>query len=96
VQSRTSRDQATIAEANEQEEATTLIKQIDSKIQSNDILRFPLNGPKAKLMPAAQQFLSLHEEGEIAEYEEIFYLAPKDKKYQPTKLERLVNNGFDD
>jgi dual specificity tyrosine-phosphorylation-regulated kinase 2/3/4 len=38
--------------------------------------------------------LSSHEQTEITEYEDIFYLASN--KYQPTKLERLVNNGFDD
>jgi len=40
--------------------------------------------------------LSLFEVTEIEEYEEVFYLAKNDQKYKPTKLERLVNNGFDD
>jgi len=26
----------------------------------------------------------------------VYFLAPKKNKYNPTKLERLVNNGFDD
>lgn len=40
--------------------------------------------------------LSAHEVTEIVEYDDIYYLAPAGKKYMPTKLERLVNNGFDD
>lgn len=40
--------------------------------------------------------LSAHEATEIEEYDEIYYVAPAGKKYMPTKLERLVNNGFDD
>lgn len=32
----------------------------------------------------------------MLDYEEIYYLAHKDKKIQPTKIERLVNNGYDD
>ena len=47
-------------------------------------------------MLQAKKFLSIHEQTEVAEYEEIFYLAKQDQKYAPTKLERLVNNGFDD
>lgn len=40
--------------------------------------------------------LSLFEVTEVEEYEEVFYLAKNENKYKPTKLERLVNNGFDD
>jgi len=40
--------------------------------------------------------LSNFEKTEIDEFDKIYYLADKDKKYKPTKLERLVNNGFDD
>lgn len=47
-------------------------------------------------MSRAKRFLSLHELTEVEEYEEIYYLAKQDQKYAPTKLERLVNNGFDD
>lgn len=43
---------------------------------------------------AAMQSLNSHEQTEIGEFEDIYYLATN--KYQPTKLERLVNNGFDD
>jgi dual specificity tyrosine-phosphorylation-regulated kinase 2/3/4 len=45
-------------------------------------------------MPAVCQLLTSHEMTEIREYEDIYYLASN--KFQPTKLERLVNNGFDD
>ena len=38
----------------------------------------------------------MFEKTEIDEFDKIYYLADKDKKYKPTKLERLVNNGFDD
>lgn len=47
-------------------------------------------------MSEVKDYLSNHEMTEVAEYEEIFYLAKPEHKYQPTKLERLVNNGFDD
>ena len=41
-------------------------------------------------------YFSFHEKTEIQEFDEVWYLAKKDQKYNPTKLERLVNNGFDD
>ena len=47
-------------------------------------------------MSKAKDYLSLHEQTEVAEYDEVFYLAKSDQKYAPSKLERLVNNGFDD
>ena len=47
-------------------------------------------------MLQAKKFISIHEQTEVAEYEEVYYLAKQDQKYAPTKLERLVNNGFDD
>lgn len=43
-----------------------------------------------------EELLTNFEKSEIIEYEEIWHLAPNKVKYQPTKLERLVNNGFDD
>jgi dual specificity tyrosine-phosphorylation-regulated kinase 2/3/4 len=42
------------------------------------------------------EFLSNFERTEVEEYEDVFFLAPTSAKYQATKLERLVNNGFDD
>ena len=40
--------------------------------------------------------LTAFERTEVDEYEEVWFVAPDEKKYKPTKLERLVNNGFDD
>ena len=54
-----------------------------------------MSGSEAKRLHA-KDHLSLFEQTEVEEFEEIFYLAPNDEKYKPTKLERLVNNGFDD
>ena len=59
-------------------------------------IQFPISGKLLKTMSKAKNYLSLHEQTEVAEYEEIFYLAKQEQKYAPTKLERLVNNGFDD
>jgi len=36
------------------------------------------------------------EKTEIEEYDHVYYLSENDTKIKPTKLERLVNNGFDD
>lgn len=44
----------------------------------------------------SDDLLTPFERTEIEEFEEVWYLAPTNNKYQPTKLERLVNNGFDD
>ena len=55
-----------------------------------------MRGSDVKSHAVAKDYLSIHEVTEVGEYDEIFYLAPADKKYKPTKLERLVNNGFDD
>ena len=43
-----------------------------------------------------EDFLSAFERTEVDEYDEVWFMAPACNKYQPTKLERLVNNGFDD
>lgn len=59
-------------------------------------IHFPIDGKRLKQMSSARHYLSIHEQTEVVEFEEIFYLAKADQKYQPTKLERLVNNGFDD
>lgn len=44
----------------------------------------------------SDDLLTQFERTEIEEFEEVWYLAPQANKYLPTKLERLVNNGFDD
>jgi len=61
---------------------------------AKDQIKFPLKSIDALSSIAVQQLLSSHEKTEITEYEDIYYLSSK--KYQPTKLERLVNNGYDD
>lgn len=53
-------------------------------------------GTELKLLPASVQYLSNVEKTEIEEFEDVFYLANENQKYKPSKLERLVNNGFDD
>lgn len=56
---------------------------------------FPCKGSDVKsLFP--EDILTSFERTEVEEFEEVWYLASKEKKYIPTKLERLVNNGFDD
>ena len=57
---------------------------------------FPVSGKVVTSMPLSKEYLSMHELTEVQEYEEVWYLAKADQKYQPTKKERLVNNGFDD
>jgi dual specificity tyrosine-phosphorylation-regulated kinase 2/3/4 len=44
----------------------------------------------------SEDMLNNYERTEVDEYEEVWYLARQDQKYIATKLERLVNNGFDD
>lgn len=44
----------------------------------------------------ASVYLTDFEKSEVEEYEKIYYLCDNKNKFQPTKLERLVNNGFDD
>ena len=79
----------TIIEAtNEHDENTTVVQE--------KTIQYPMRGSDVKSHPVAKDYLSIHEVTEVGEYDEIFYLAPADKKYRPTKLERLVNNGFDD
>lgn len=36
------------------------------------------------------------EKTEVEEYDHIYYLSDNETKIKATKLERLVNNGFDD
>jgi hypothetical protein len=56
---------------------------------------FPCKGSEVKsIFP--EEILTSFERTEVEEFEEVWYLATKEKKYIPTKLERLVNNGFDD
>ena len=41
-------------------------------------------------------YLTSFEQTEIDEYENLYYVCHNEEKIKPTKLERLVNNGFDD
>jgi hypothetical protein len=63
--------------------------------KGQDSIKYPISGSQAKKLYAKDK-LSLFEQTEVEEFEEIYYLAPNNEKYQPTKLERLVNTGFDD
>lgn len=45
---------------------------------------------------APEDYLTSYERTEVEEFDEVWFLAPQKNKYQATKLERLVNNGFDD
>lgn len=50
----------------------------------------------AKQEHVAEQYLTDFERTEVDEYDQLYYLAENSSKIKPTKLERLVNNGFDD
>jgi len=43
-----------------------------------------------------ETYLTDYEKTEIKEFENIYYLSPKEMKYNASKAERLINNGFDD
>jgi dual specificity tyrosine-phosphorylation-regulated kinase 2/3/4 len=73
--------------------ATENTATFDAKV-AKPTVKLPFKSKEGADNPKVQQMLSMHERTEILEYEDIWYLA-KDK-YQPTKLERLVNNGYDD
>ena len=77
---------------NEQDDQSTVVQ---SSHQVKKV-SYPIKGSEVKSHPVAKEMLSIHEVTEVGEYDEVYYLAPSDKKYKPTKLERLVNNGFDD
>jgi hypothetical protein len=58
-------------------------------------VQFPLTGAEVR-RSHAEKYLNSHEMAEVEEFEEVWYLSKQDQKYQATKTERLVNNGFDD
>lgn len=58
-------------------------------------LKYPMSGFQAG-NKVPDTHLTAFERTEVDEFEEVWFVAPDDKKYKPTKLERLVNNGFDD
>lgn len=55
-----------------------------------------MKGIECKSNSALEDLLTQFERSEVEEFEEVWYMAPSKNKYQATKLERLVNNGFDD
>ena len=57
---------------------------------------FPIDSNTAKKMHIADKYLTDFERTEVDEYDHIYYLCDNKDKIKPTKLERLVNNGFDD
>lgn len=81
--------QSVIPEASERDELT---------VNENDNmgLEFPMDPQTAQKRKIADKFLTDFEKTEIEEYEQIYFLCANETKIKPTKLERLVNNGFDD
>lgn len=48
------------------------------------------------LIKYKEDYLTEYEISEIVEFDQIYFLATNNHKINPTKVERLVNNGFDD
>lgn len=61
-----------------------------------DLPNLPVRVKDLREAPFFEKYCTEHEQKEVEEYENIYYLLENSKKIQPTKLERLVNNGFDD
>jgi dual specificity tyrosine-phosphorylation-regulated kinase 2/3/4 len=51
---------------------------------------------QVKGLKTAAKYLTDFEMTEIDEFEQVYFLCDNDSKIKPSKLERLVNNGFDD
>jgi dual specificity tyrosine-phosphorylation-regulated kinase 2/3/4 len=62
---------------------------------SDHSIEFPIDSSAAKQEIIASKYLTDFERTEVEEYKQIYYLAKNSDKNQPSKLERLVNNGFD-
>lgn len=78
-----------IPEASERDELTV-------NDATRQTIEFPIDSSVAKREKLAEQYLTDFERTEVDEYDQIYYLAENTCKIRPTKLERLVNNGFDD
>lgn len=78
-----------IPEASERDELT-----VNDAVHQT--IEFPIDPATAKKEQIASKFLTDFERTEVDEYDQLFYLADNNTKIKPTKLERLVNNGFDD
>lgn len=63
---------------------------------SNPAVDYPVDPAFAKRKIVADRYLTDFERTEIDEYDKIYYMCENKEKIKPTKLERLVNNGFDD
>lgn len=84
-----------IPEASEREELTVCNE--TGSVSAAQKFDLPINIEAAKQnKQICDNFLTTFEQTEIDEYEQLFYLCTNDEKIKPTKLERLVNNGFDD
>lgn len=78
-----------IPEASERDELT-----VNDAVHQT--IEFPIDSVTAKRDKIAVKYLTDFERTEVDEYENLYYLADNNLKIKPTKLERLVNNGFDD
>ena len=63
---------------------------------SKQTIDYPVDSSFAKQKIIADKYLTDFEKTEIDEYENIYYMCENKEKIKPTKLERLVNNGYDD
>ena len=78
-----------IPEASEREELT-----VNDAVHQT--IEFPIDSSTAKRESIASKYLTDFERTEVDEYDQVYYLAENTTKIKPSKLERLVNNGFDD
>jgi hypothetical protein len=78
-----------IPEASERDELT-----VNEAVHQT--IEFPIEPSTAKKEKVASKYLTDFERTEVDEYEQLYYLAENSAKIKATKLERLVNNGFDD
>lgn len=63
--------------------------------QSKSLYKYPMKGTYAR-KTVSDEYLNVFERNEVDEFDEVWFMAPSANKYLATKLERLVNNGFDD
>lgn len=60
---------STIPEVTERDELTVQVRTTSPSIT------FPISGKRLQALSQAKNYLSIHEQTEVAEYEEIYYLA---------------------
>lgn len=78
-----------IPEASERDELTVNEAQ-------NQTIDYPVDSAYCKQKRVSEKYLTDFEKTEVEEYDHIYYLSDNEAKIKATKLERLVNNGFDD